>query len=155
VAKPLTGRVTVDADPLPKFSAADRSARQLILMRIYESTKTLGDARVAVRSLVGQRDSIAADFGAGRADTLNTRIARLAADIDRALTAINGQRAPIEGWSGLPTADQQRALGFAVDDARKAVTELNKLIATDIPAAYRAVANKDWGRKVRAVAVPR
>jgi hypothetical protein len=71
------------------------------------------------------------------------------------LTAVNGQRAPIEGWSGLPTADQQRALGFAVDDARKAVTELNKLIATDIPAAYRAIANKEWNRKVRAVAMPR
>jgi photosystem II stability/assembly factor-like uncharacterized protein len=155
VAKPLTGNVTVDADPLPKFSALDRSARQTILMRVYEWTKTLGEARVAVRSLVGQRDSIAADFGAGRADSLNARIARLAADIDRALTAVNGQRAPIEGWSGMPTADQQRALGFAVDDARKAVTELNKLIATDIPAAYRATANKEWGRKVRAVVVPR
>jgi hypothetical protein len=154
VAKPLTGSVAVEADPLPKFSAADRAARQLILMRVYEWTKTLGEARVAVRALVAQRDSIAADFGAGRADSLNTRIARLATEVDRVLNAVNGQRAPIEGWSGLPTADQQRALGFAVEDARKAVTEVNKLIATDIPAAYRGV-NKEWGRKVRAVAVPR
>jgi hypothetical protein len=35
------------------------------------------------------------------------------------------------------------------------VTELNKLVATDIPAAYRAVGNKEWSRKVRAVVVPR
>jgi hypothetical protein len=123
-------------------------------MRVYEWTRVLGEARVAVRALVSQRDSIAADFGSGRADSLNTRIARLAADVDRSLTAVNGQRAPIEGWSGTPTADQQRALGFVIEDARKAVTELNKLIATDVPAAYRTVANKEWSRKIRAVAVP-
>ena len=50
------------------------------------------------------------------------------------------QRAPIEGWSGLPTADQQRALGYAIEDAQKAVAALNKLAAE---------------RKVKGVNVPR
>jgi hypothetical protein len=86
VGKTLTASVTVEPDPLPKFSGADRSARQLVLMRVYEWTKALGDARVAARSLVGQRDSIATDLGAGRADSLNVRIARVSANVDRALT---------------------------------------------------------------------
>ena len=111
MAHPLTGRVVVEADPLPNFSAADRLARQTILMRIYETTKTLGAARVAARALMQQRDSIKADFVAGgapdaavKADSINARITRLSGAIDRAFTAVNGQRSPIEAWSGLPSA---------------------------------------------------
>jgi hypothetical protein len=150
--------VVVEADPLPKFSAADRLARQTILLRIYEWTKTLGDVRTAARALVAQRDSIAADFAAGgasdatvRADSLNARIARLSADVDRAFAAVNGQRAPIEGWSGVPTLDQQKSLGFAVEDAQKAVAELNTLVGTEIPAAYQSVAKKEWPRRVKSI----
>ncbi len=153
--------VVVDADPLPKFSAADRAARQMTLMRIYEWTKALGVARTAARALVAQRDSIAADFKAGaapdaasRADSLNARIARTSAEIDRTFTAVNGQRAPIENWSGPPTIDQLKALGFAIDDAQKAIAELNKLVSTEIPSTYKTVANKDWPRKVKPVSMP-
>jgi hypothetical protein len=161
VEKPLSGSVLVEADPLPKFAAADRAARQATLMRIYSWTKTLGEARIAVRALVAQRDSIGADFVAGgstdgraRADSLNARVARLATDVDRALTAVNGQRAPIEGWSGLPTADQLSALGYAVEDAKKAVGELNTLVGTEIPGAYQRVAKKEWARRVKPVTMP-
>jgi photosystem II stability/assembly factor-like uncharacterized protein len=161
VAKPLTSTVVVEADPLPKFSVVDRAARQATLMRIYEWSKSLGAARTAVRALVAQRDSIAADFksggaadGASRADSLNARIARLSAEVDRVFTAVNGQRGPIEGWSGLPTADQLKALGYAVDDAQKALAELNKLVGSEIPTAYKSVANKPWTRTVKPVAAP-
>jgi uncharacterized membrane protein YgcG len=161
VSKPLSGNAVVEADPLPKFSAVDRAARQVTLMRIYEWTKTLGDARGAMRALTAQRDSIVADFGAGgaadgkaRADSLNARITRLSADVDRAFTAVNGQRGPIESWSGLPTVDQQKALGYAVEDAQKAVAELNRLVSTDIPAAYQRVAKKEWSGKVKGVQPP-
>ena len=74
--------------------------------------------RPAARALVAQRDSIAIDLatpGGGasaRADSLNGRIGRLAGDIDRAFNAVNAQRAPIEGWSGLPTLDQSIAPGY-------------------------------------------
>jgi photosystem II stability/assembly factor-like uncharacterized protein len=159
-SKPLTGSVVVEADPLPKFSAADRVARQATLMRVYEWTKALGAGRVAVRSLVAQRDSIAADFkaggaadGASRADSLNARIARASAEIDRTFTAVNAQRGPIEGWSGLPTSDQLKALGYAIEDAEKALVELNKLVTADIPAAYKS-ANQEWTRKLKAISTP-
>jgi hypothetical protein len=89
-----------------------------------------------------------------KADSLNARIARQAASIDRAFTALNGQRAPIEGWSGLPTIDQQRALGFVLDDAQKALVELDRLVNIDIPTAYKTMAKKAWSRPVRAVPVP-
>jgi hypothetical protein len=151
VSKPLAGTVAVEADPLPRFSAADRATRQATLMRIYEWTKALGSARTAARALVAQHDSIAADLAG--ADSLNARIARASTDIDRAFTSVNGQRGPIEGWSGVPTADQLKALGYAIDDAQKAMTQLNALINAEIPAAYKS-AKKDWTRRVKPVTMP-
>src|SRR5581483_2295395 len=80
---PMNGKVLVEADPLPKFTAADRAARQAVLMRIYEWTKALGAARAVARSLVGQRESFRADLGPA-ADSLNARVGRAATSIDRA-----------------------------------------------------------------------
>jgi hypothetical protein len=161
VAQALSGNVTVEGDPLTKFIDVDRAARQAVLMQIYAWTKTLGEARISARALISQRDSIKADFAAGgtpdgaaRADSLNARITRSSGDIDRAFNAVNGQRGPIEGWSGVPTADQRSALGYAVEDAQKALGGLNTLIGTDIPAAYQQVAKKAWTRKVPAVVAP-
>ena len=157
VAKPLTSKVVVEGDPLPKFSAADRAARQHMLMQVYEWTHTLGAARVAARALIAQRDSITADFGAGgktQADSINARVSRASADLDRVFTAMNGQRAPIEGWSGLPSVDQQHSLGYAVEDAAKDVAQLNKLIAADLPAEYKSIAKKEWPRKITTVMSP-
>jgi photosystem II stability/assembly factor-like uncharacterized protein len=159
VAQPLAGTAVVEADPLPRFSAADRAARQTILMRIYEWTHALGEARLAERALMAQRDSIKADLAAGgadagsRADSLAARITRLSGDIDRVFTAVNGERSPIEGWSGPPSVDQQKSLGYAIEDAQKALAELDRLAATDIPAAYKA-AKKPWGRAVKPVPAP-
>jgi hypothetical protein len=156
VAKPLTGTALVEADPLPHFSAVDRATRQATLMRIYEWTRALGAARTAARSLVAQRDSIASDLkgvGAANADSLNARVARASAEIDRTFNAVNGQRGPIEGWSGPPTVDQLKALGYAIEDAQKAIAEVNKLVGTDVPAAYKS-ANKEWTRKAKPVVMP-
>jgi photosystem II stability/assembly factor-like uncharacterized protein len=154
-AAPLTSTIVVEGDPLTHFAAADRADRQVLLMRVYDWTKALGDARIATHALMTQRDSIKADLNADpRADSLTARITRLAADVDRAFTAVNGQRAPIEGWSGMPTLDQRKSLGFAVDDARKALTTLNRLISTDIPATYKTIGNKSWPRPVKTVPAP-
>jgi hypothetical protein len=111
---------------------------------------------------MSQRDSLKTDLVVGGVqppnamgpDSLNARIARLSADIDRALTQVNAQRAPIEGWSGLPTIDQQKALGYGIEDGQRAIAELNKLVGTDIPAAYRALAKKDWPRRVKRIVPP-
>jgi photosystem II stability/assembly factor-like uncharacterized protein len=152
IATALTGPVVVNADPLPPFTSADRGQRQIILMSIYDWTKALGNARVATRALMRQRDSIKADVGT-RADSLDARITRLGTSVDRAFTAVNAQRNAIEGWSGPPTVDQRRAVAYGVEDGRAALAELNRLVATDIPAAYRA-ASKTWSHPVKGVAPP-
>jgi photosystem II stability/assembly factor-like uncharacterized protein len=149
VAAPLAGTIVVDADPLPAFSAADRAARQAVLMRVYEWTKTLGDARGRARALMAQRETIPAEVNAGaRGDSMAVRITRLATEVDRAFNAVNGLRGPIEGWSGAPTVDQRAALENAIADGKKAIAELDRLVDTEIPALYRA-AGKSWTRKPR------
>jgi photosystem II stability/assembly factor-like uncharacterized protein len=150
---PLTGKLTVEADPLPKFGATERAARQALLMQVYDWTHTLGEARGAVRALMAQRDTLKSELGGAPADSLNARVTRLSADVDRAFNAVNAQRSPIEGWSGLPSVDQRKSLGYALDDARKVTGELNRLVATDIPAAYKAV-GKTWSRPVPSVQPP-
>jgi len=148
----LTGRVVVDADPLPNMSAADRAARQALLMRAYDWTKALGNALSGTRELTSQRDQLKNDL-AGKSDSINARIARVSADLSRAFNAVTGQRAPIEGWSGLPSSDQRKSYDTAMEDARKALADFNALVGTDIPAAYRG-AGKTWNVKVGAVTVP-
>jgi hypothetical protein len=113
-AKALNGPVVVEADPLPRMTATDRAARQAILMKIYESTKALGEARIAVRKLVA-------------ADSSNTKARATAQSIDRALLAVNAARGPVEGWSGMPTLDQQKAVNNAIEDGKKAIAELAAL----------------------------
>jgi photosystem II stability/assembly factor-like uncharacterized protein len=152
VTSRLNGTVMVEPDPLPRFTATDRATRQAVLMRIYDWTKALGNARIATRALVAQRDSIKADVGSP-ADSIDARITRLGTEVDRAFTAVNAQRGAIEGWSGVPTIDQQKAVGYGIDDARSAIAELNKLVSSDIPAAYRK-ASKSWSRAVKPVAAP-
>jgi len=150
---PLAGKLTVEADPLPKFGATERAARQALLMHVYDWTRALGEARAAVRALTAQHDSIKTELGNSRADSLNARVTRLGVDVDRAFNAVNAQRSPIEGWSGPPSVDQRKALEYALDDARKATAELNRLVSTDIPAAYMA-AGKTWSRAVQRVQQP-
>ena len=152
-AAPLTGSVVVEADPLPRFSPSDRAARQTVLMRIYEWTRALGAARSVARGLVAQRDSLRADLGAATADSLSARMVRDAASIDRAFNAVNAERGPIEGWSGVPTIDQRRIVDNAIEDARGAMTDLNKLISSEVPGAYQR-AGKSWSRVVPAVVMP-
>jgi len=154
ITAPMTRVVKVEADPLPKFLVADRAARQTVLMAIYDWTKVLGEARVAARALTGQRDSIKADLASAGAqiDSLNARIGRTATAIDRALLAVNAERGPIEGWSGQPTSDQRKAVGYAIEDARKAINDLNKLVTADVPAAYGGASA--WKRKVAPVKLP-
>jgi hypothetical protein len=150
---PLSGKLTVEADPLPKFATTDRATRQALLMQVYAWTRTLGEAVGVVRALMAQRETMRSDLGEARADSLNVRVTRLSADVARAFNAVNAQRAPIEGWSGLPSVDQRRSLEFALEDARTVTADLNRLVSTDIPAAYKA-AGKSWSQPVTRVQQP-
>ena len=105
--------------------------------------------------MIAQRDSIKADFHSdARADSLNARVTRLGTEIDRAFNAVNGARGPIEAWSGMPSVDQRRSLDYGIEDARKALADLNRLVNTEIPSAYQQVAKKPWSRKVNPVSAP-
>jgi hypothetical protein len=46
--------------------------------------------------------------------------------------------------------DQRKALDYALEAAAEAVAELNRLVTTDIPAAYQA-AGMSWTNAVKAV----
>jgi hypothetical protein len=54
----------------------------------------------------------------------------------------------------LPSVDQRKSLGYAIENAEKVIGELNKLVSSDIPAAYQRVAKKEWSRKVKGVQPP-
>jgi hypothetical protein len=148
----LTGSVSVEADPLPPFTASERAVRQATLMQVHAWLKALGEARLGAREVSGQRDGLRGDIGA-RADSIAGRAGELGQAIDRAFLAVNAQRGPIEGWSGPPTLDQRAALGFALTDARAALAGFNRLVGSEIPSAY-AASGKSWSRRVAPVAVP-
>jgi hypothetical protein len=158
VASALSGDLTVEGDPLTSFSDTDRRARQTLLMSVYGLQKALGVGRASGRALASQADDIRKDFSAGgasdastRADSLVATIARSAAEMDRAYAAAAGLRGPIEGYSGLPTADQRRGVDWAFEDAAKAVAEFNRLVQNEIPAAYAQFAKREWPKKVQPV----
>jgi len=156
VANTLSGDLTVEGDPLTNFSDADRRTRQTLLVSVYVLLKSLGVARMSARALAAQADDIRKDLTAGgasdatsRADSLLASITRSATELDRAFAAANGMRGPIEGYSGLPTADQRRGVDWAFEDATKAVAEFNRLVQGDIPGAYSQLAKREWPRKVQ------
>ena len=144
VATMLHGELTVQPDPLDAgFLAADRRARQDTLMQLYGLQKTLVSARTAVRSLVGQADAIKQDLtrggasgAAAKADSLTDRLTRLLTEVDRVLGIAGTLMRAIEGFNSLPTTDQHNQLAWAVDDATRAASTLNRTNQTDIPALY-------------------
>jgi photosystem II stability/assembly factor-like uncharacterized protein len=162
VATELRGELSVEGDPLTNFSDADRRARQTLLMSVYGLQKSLGEARTASRALAAQMNDIRKDLVAGgdagaasRADSLAASIALVVGDVDRAFQAANGARGPIEGYSGLSTADQRRQVDWAFEDAAKAVADFNQLVGTEIPALYSQLAKREWPKRLQPLAAIR
>jgi len=162
VTKTLHGDLMVQADPLDAaFSAADRRARQDTLLQLYGLQKTLAGARTAARALAGQADAIRQDLtqggasgAAAKADSLTDRLTRLQAEVDRLLGIAGTEMRAIESFNSVPTADQHDQLAWAVDDATRAITLLNRTSQTDIPALYAQFAKGAKPRVVPAVALP-
>jgi hypothetical protein len=151
----LRGELIVEGDPLTKFSDADRRARQALVMSVFAVQKSLAAAHTAARALGAQSADLKRDLAGGgaKADSLVAHVGRLQADIDRSLAATNGAIRPVEAWSGMPTLDQRRQVDFAVEDAMKAIADLNRVIQAEIPAMYSSVAKKAWPKPVAAVPV--
>jgi photosystem II stability/assembly factor-like uncharacterized protein len=153
VANELRGEMVVEGDPLANFSDAERRARQALVMGVYGVQKSLAAAHVAARALSAQSADLKRDFtgGGAKADSLIAHVGRLQADIDRSIAATGAVTRPIEAWSGAATIDQRRQIDNAVEDANKAIADLNRVIQTEIPGMYASVAKKAWPKPVAAV----
>jgi hypothetical protein len=152
VAAELRGEMIVEGDPLTNFSDADRRARQALVMNVYALQKTLAAAHTAARALGAQSADLKKDFAGGgaKADSVVARVGRVQADVDRSIAATGGSVRPIEAWSGMPTLDQRRQIDYAMEDANKAVAELNSTIG-EVSAMYASTAKKAWPKPVQPV----
>jgi photosystem II stability/assembly factor-like uncharacterized protein len=158
----LRGEISVEGDPLANFSEADRRARQSILMSLYGLQKSLAGARTAALALVAQMDAIKKDITASgsddaakRVEAIAGRLTQIQGDINREFTSAGSLFRPIESFSSLPTADQQRQIDGLFEDAIKTVADLNRIIQPEIPGLYSQFAKQAWPKPVAPVAAIR
>jgi photosystem II stability/assembly factor-like uncharacterized protein len=127
----LKGELRVDGDPRITFTDSDRRARQTALLNLYALQKSLSAARVAGATAAGQLDTPGGrGIASSRADA-GSRLTRVQADLVAQFNASTSLSRAIEGYSGLPTADQRRQIDRAFEDAAKAVDALNRVLQTD------------------------
>jgi hypothetical protein len=125
----LKGPLRVEGDPRVTFSEADRLARQMTLLNLYELQKTLASSRTASRFAMTRLDSLKG--GADADHALHTRVTQLQAEIAAELNTVSALSRAIEGFSGLPTTDQRRQVDWAFQDVSTTVETLNKLLQSD------------------------
>jgi hypothetical protein len=125
----LNGVIRVDGDPRVTFPDADRKARQAALLNLYDLQKTLAASRTASRFAMTRLDALK------RADnsekSLQTRVSQLQAEITAELNTASALSRAIEGYSGLPTADQRRQIDWVFQDVSTTVEMLNTLLRND------------------------
>ena len=69
------------------------------------------------------------------------------ADLVAQFNAVNSLSRAIEGYSGLPTADQRRQLDWAFDDAARAIAAMNTVLQTDTAPSRLTVPTKLTGMR--------
>ncbi|MBZ5559097.1 MAG: glycosyl hydrolase [Acidobacteriia bacterium] len=134
----LKGQLRVESDPRVSMTDADRRARQSVLLSLYDLQKTLGSARAAARAAIGELDAL----GRGRSvvdEGMEGRLAQAQTEIAAHLGTATSLSRAIEGYSGLPTADQRRQLDWAFDDVSRIVAALNRVL-TDLPSKPTPIA---------------
>lgn len=160
VSRTMRGELAVVGDPLDTSTPAERSVRQEALLRAYGLQKTLVTARTAVRALIEQAPAIKQDLtrggsaAAASADSIAARLARVQAEVDRLAGIAGTVLRAIEGFNTPPTADQRQQLGWATDDAMRAIALINRTSQTEIPALYAQHARGTAPRVVGPVATP-
>jgi photosystem II stability/assembly factor-like uncharacterized protein len=128
----LKGELRVEGDPRVTFSDADRRTRQTALLNLYALQKSLSAARVAGATAAGQLDTPGGrGITSSRADAAS-RLTRVQGDLVAQFNAVTGLSRAIEGYSGLPTADQRRQIDGAFDEAGKAIEAMNLLLNSDV-----------------------
>src|SRR4051812_385336 len=128
--RPIKGELKMDGDPRVVFSEADRRGRQAALLDLYALMKTLGAARVAAGSGVAHAEATNRAASGDRQDPAE-KFRALRAQLGTLINAANTLSRTIEGYSGLPTADQRRQIDWAFGDAREAIDALNRAMDSD------------------------
>jgi hypothetical protein len=113
--RPLKGELRVEGDPRANVSEADRRARQTTLLTLYQLQKALATARASSATARPGND---------------TRLGQLQAEITSELNTASALSRAIEGYSGLPTADQKRQVEWVVEDAKKTMGALGRVLQT-------------------------
>ncbi|HJZ78374.1 MAG TPA: hypothetical protein VKE51_41890 [Vicinamibacterales bacterium] len=126
----LKGELKVTGDPRVGFSDADRRSRQTALIDLYGLVKALGSARSAAASGLARSDGTTHATRPGGPDPADT-LRAVQARIDALINSASGLSRTIEGYSGVPTADQRRQIDWAFDDARQAMDALNRALQTE------------------------
>jgi photosystem II stability/assembly factor-like uncharacterized protein len=126
----LKDELRIEGDPRVTFADADRRARQDALLQLYELQKALLQARAAAVAGVTHFETLTRPARTPNHEPEN-RLRALQTDIGVVMSTIGGLSRSIEGYSGLPTADQRRQIGWAFDDAAKTVDALNDVLRTD------------------------
>ena len=88
---------------------------------------------------------------AKRIEAVAGRLPQMQGDINREFSSAGGLFRPIESFSSLPTADQQRQIDTTFEDATKTVTDLNRIIQVEIPGLYAQFAKQTWPKPVTPV----
>ena len=112
-------------------------------MRAYELQRAAAAALATARVLDAQGDSLRSDLvvggdarAAARADSLASRVRRVAAEFNRLYSVCGALVRAMETFSSAPTTDQRAQLAWAGEDLDNAVRGINELIRTEIPALY-------------------
>ena len=138
----LKSELRVEGDPRITFSDADRRTRQTALLNLYALQKSLTAARVAGATAAGHLDTPGPNgIVSNRADTAS-RLTQVQADLVAQFNAVTNLARAIEGYSGLPTADQRRQIDWAFDDAAKAIEAMNRVLQTDTAPSRLTVPTK-------------
>jgi photosystem II stability/assembly factor-like uncharacterized protein len=138
----LKGELHVEGDPRVVFSDADRRIRQTALLNLYALQKSLSAARVAGATAAGQLDTPGGrGLYSSRADAAS-RLTRVQSDLVAQFNAVTNLSRAIEGYSGLPTADQRKQLDWAFEDAGRAIEAMNRVLQTDTAPSRLTVPTK-------------
>ena len=126
VTRQLKSELRVEGDPRIPFSEADRRTRQTALVNLYELQKSLVAARSTLTTASNQRD-------------VSSGLLPLQAQVASELNTAGTLSRAIEGYSGLPTADQRRQLDWLFDDASKTIAAINRVLQSDVRTPSRPV----------------
>ena len=161
-AAPLHGSVEVTADPESPLDAAGQKQRAAAVMSAYRLEQQLAPAQAAVEQWRQQLQAMRAYATAmgqeGHAALAAVEKAEAAlhgpaAEFNRVLGEASGAERAMDGYEGLPTAEQAAELASAWKDAPAAIGALNRFAAASLPAAEAALAGGKWPA-VKPLAIP-